>query len=71
MDGNSESSVLLSAHDGHDKLRDHRYNMDAGVCVLLINYSYLDTIDIKLCGVSIRLQNTAPINRFIIISHNG
>ena len=38
MDGNSESSVLLSAHDGHDKSRGHQYNIDAGVSVLLINY---------------------------------
>ena len=39
MDGNSESSVLLSAHDGHDKSRGHQYNIDAGVSVLLINYT--------------------------------
>ena len=38
LDGNNESSVLLSAHDGHDKLRGHQYSIDAGVSVLIINY---------------------------------
>ena len=36
LDGNNESSVLLSAHDGHDKSRGHHHNIDAGVSVLLI-----------------------------------
>ena len=36
MDDISESSVLLSAHDGHDKSRGHHNNIDAGVPVLLL-----------------------------------
>ena len=36
MDDIRESSVLLSAHDGHDKSRGHHNNIDAGVPVLLL-----------------------------------
>ena len=68
MDDISESSVLLSAHDRHDKSRGHHNNIDAGVPVLLLEiilYGYI--LDITPCGVSIRPKKHGTHGLFFII----